>query len=67
MQISDPVSNVFWMYGKERYWIHMEKCVCEFGKKVEGWNKELEWKLLEKVQVLLLVYTYNKSIAYKQF
>lgn len=45
----------------------MEKCVCEFGKKVEGWNKELEWKLLEKVQVLLLVYTYNKSIAYKQF
>lgn len=43
------------------------KCVCEFGKKVEGSKKELEWKFLEKVQVLLLVYTYNKSIAYKQF
>lgn len=27
----------------------MEKCVCEFGKKVEGWKKELEWKFLEKV------------------
>ncbi|KAI4547180.1 hypothetical protein MG293_003735 [Ovis ammon polii] len=26
-QISDPVSNVFWMYGKECYRIHMEKCV----------------------------------------